>query len=132
MSPPEGAIEVAVVAPVPARKTGDKRILAMVAAARFHGVELDPLAATAPRPGCDAGALAAWARDGGLTARALRLRWGHLVGETSHGPAVLLLKDGGAALAVGVTPAKDVVFLRDPAAPEGARPVPVDRARLDA
>lgn len=132
MSPPEGTAELAVAPPAPARRSGDKRVLAMVAAARFHGVELDPLAANAPRPGCDAASLAEWARDNGLSARALRLRWSHLVSETGNGPVVALLKDGGAALALGATPGKDVIFLRDPAAPEGARPVPVDQARLEA
>jgi ABC-type bacteriocin/lantibiotic exporter with double-glycine peptidase domain len=132
MSPPEGTAELTVAPAVPSRKLGDKRVLAMVAAARFHGVELDPLASTAPRPGCDAASLAEWARDNGLSARALRLRWSHLVSETGNGPVVLLLKDGGAALALGATPGKDVIFLRDPAAPEGARPVPVDQARLEA
>ncbi|MBR0665576.1 peptidase domain-containing ABC transporter [Roseomonas hellenica] len=132
MSPPEGTTEVAAAPSVPARRPEDKRVLAMIAAARFHGVELDPLASNAPRPGSEPARLAEWARDNGLSARAVRLRWSHLVGETGNGPVVALLKDGGAALAVGATPGKDVVFLRDPSAPEGGRPVPVDQARLEA
>ena len=55
----------------------DTRILAVVAAARFHGVDLSaadyrPAAGeTAPSPA----SLAGWARDQGLYAKAERVRW---------------------------------------------------------
>ncbi|MGG5890612.1 peptidase domain-containing ABC transporter [Falsiroseomonas sp. HC035] len=104
----------------------------MVMAARFHGVELDPFSTLAPRDGSSPAALVAWARDNGLWARAARLRWRHLIAEPVHGPAVLLLKDGSAALLLGASPSGEAVFLRDPAAPEGSRPTPVDEARLAA
>jgi len=106
--------------------------MAMVTAARFHGVELDPASSLAPRDGSSSAALVAWARDNGLWARAARLKWRHLIAEPVHGPAVLLLKDGSAALLLGASPSGEAVFLRDPAAPEGTRPTAVDEARLAA
>lgn len=111
---------------------GGQRMDAILAAARFHGVDLDPaaFAAEAGSTTPSAAALAAWARDGGLWARALRLRWRHLFKHGDAGPVVLLLRDGGTALLVGASARDAVVFLRDPAALEGTPPVAVDELRL--
>ncbi len=111
---------------------GGRRMNAMMAAARFHGVDLDPAAFAAEAGGTmpSAAALAEWARDGGLWARALSLRWRHLLQHGETGPIVLLLRDGGAAVLVGASERDAVVFLRDPAASEGAPPVAVDELRL--
>jgi ATP-binding cassette subfamily B protein len=65
-----------------------------------------------------------------MWARALRLRWRHLLGMHDSGPVVLLLKDGSAAIFAGANTDAKVVFLRDPRAPDGERPVPVDEMRL--
>ncbi len=111
----------------------ESRLRAVAIAARHHGVELDvrefrgAAGAVAPQPA----ELAAWARDQGLVARALRTRWQalqRLVGGPNAGPAVLLLRDGGAALLVGADPARRIVWLRDPLGSE--TPMAVDELRL--
>ncbi len=103
-----------------------------MAAARYYGIELDP-GEFRPSPGesaADAASLASWARDGGMWARGVRLRWKQLVKLHETGPVVLLLNDGSAALLTGANAEHNVVFLADPAAAGGAQPVPVDELRL--
>jgi ATP-binding cassette, subfamily B, bacterial HlyB/CyaB len=109
-----------------------RRLDAVIAAARFYGVDLDPAAFVQAPSGATptAAMLAEWARDGGLWARAVRLRWPHLFKQSEIGPIVLLLTDGGAALLVGASERDGAVFLRDPAAPDGTPPVAVDELRL--
>ena len=79
------------------------RKLAVLAAARHHGVELDPTQYRAlagedvPSPA----SLVAWVRDGGLSGRAVHLRWKQLFRIASGAPGlpppvVLLFKDGSA------------------------------------
>jgi ATP-binding cassette subfamily B protein len=67
----------------------------------------------------------------GLWGRAVRLRWKHLMKLRETGPVVLLFKDGGAGLFVGCNSEHDVVFIRDPMAPEGEPAVAVDEMRLE-
>src|SRR5690242_9167684 len=67
------------------------RLLAMMMAARYYGLELDP---NEFRPGQGesrptAAALSAWAQGAGMWARALRLKWRHLFSVTGAGPVVL-------------------------------------------
>ncbi len=111
----------------------ESRLRAVAIAARHHGVELDTrefrgaTGGVAPQPA----ELAAWARDQGLVARALRVSWKtllRLVGGPNAGPAVILLRDGAAALLAGADPARRVVWLRDPLGSEV--PVAVDELRL--
>ena len=108
------------------------RIRAVIAAGRFYGMELDPAdfrnveGAAVPT----AASLSAWAQGAGMWSRAVRLRFRHLLRLNNTGPVVVLLADGGAALLTGANADHKVVFLRDPMAPEGEAPVPVDELRL--
>ncbi len=112
----------------------DPRIRAVIMAGRFYGLEIDPAefrnveGAASPT----AASLCAWAQGAGMWARAVRLSFRHLMRLRDSGPAVLLFADGGAGLLTGVNTDHKVVFLRDPMAPEGETPVPVDEARLAA
>ena len=111
----------------------ESRLRAVAIAARHHGVELDmrefrgAAGGVAPQPA----ELVTWARDQGLVARALRIGWKalpRLVGGPNAGPAVILLRDGGAALLAGADPARRVIWLRDPLGSES--PAAVDELRL--
>jgi ATP-binding cassette subfamily B protein len=108
------------------------RLLAMMMAARYYGLELDPgdfrLAPGEAAP--TAAALSSWAQGTGMWSRALRLRWRHLFTITGAGPVVLLFNDGSAGLLTGSNPEHKIVFIRDPRAPEADPPVPVDELRL--
>ena len=120
-------------APGTARAPGVAARLAAVAqAARHHGVALEAGEFRGAAPGAAAPAeLVAWAREQGLRARAARVGWkalGRLVGGPGSAPAVLLLRDGGAALLVGADAERRVVWLRDPLGPEA--PMAVDELRL--
>lgn len=111
--------------------TLELRLRAMVEAARYHGTELDRDDLRLP-PGKlpSPAVLVDWVRTAGLWAKAVRLRWRHLMGMTSGGPLVLLLNDGTAALMVRADPARSVVWLRDPQATSDDQAVPVDELRL--
>ncbi|MGE0416574.1 MAG: peptidase domain-containing ABC transporter [Acetobacteraceae bacterium] len=108
------------------------RLLAMMSASRYYGLELDPheFRADSNTGVPSAAALSTWAKEAGMWSRALRLRWRHLMGLGGGGPVVLLLNDGSAALLVGSNTEAKVVLLRDPRAAEADRPVPVDEMRL--
>jgi len=108
------------------------RLLAMMMAARYYGLELD---AEEFRLGQDetvptAAALSAWAQTAGMWSRALRLRWRHLFNITGAGPVVLLFNDGSAGLLTGSNSESKIVLIRDPRAPEAEPPIPVDEMRL--
>ncbi len=109
------------------------RLRAVVAAARFHGVDLDmgdfrgPAAEAFPSPA----SLVTWLRDQGLVARAMKLAWRNLFRFKDAAPVVLLLKDGTAGLVVGADPARDVVWLKSPTSRDAEPPVAVDRLRLE-
>jgi subfamily B ATP-binding cassette protein HlyB/CyaB len=116
----------------PARGAIHPRLLAMMMASRYYGMELEPAEF---RQGKDdtlpsAAALSAWAQSAGMWSRALRLRWRHLFTVTGAGPVILLFNDGSAGLLIGSNPESKVVFIRDPRAPEADPPVPVDEMRL--
>ncbi len=103
----------------------------MVAAARYHGTELDRDDLRVPRGELPSPAsLVDWVRTAGLWAKAVRMRWRHLIGLAAGGPVVLLLNDGTAALMVRADPARNVVWLRDPLATSDEQAVPVDELRL--
>lgn len=108
------------------------RILAVLVAARYYGTELDP-ADFRRAPGDEAPsaqALSRWIQASGMWARAVRLRWRQLMRLQDAGPVVLLFTDGTAGLLSGVNADKAVVFLKDPRAPSGDSPLPVDELRL--
>ncbi len=108
------------------------RLLAMISAGRYHGVELAPnefrgnLGDQAP----SAASLSTWAQNAGMWARAVRLRWRHLMKFHNSSPVVLLFTDGTAGLLTGVNTEHKVVFIKDPRGPEADPPVPVDELRL--
>ena len=109
----------------------EARLLAIEAAARFHNVELDReelryRPGTAPQPA----ALVEWIRDGGLWARAVRMRFSQLLKVEVASPVILLLRDGSAAILSTADPARNIVWLKDPRAPSGDPPVAVDELRL--
>src|SRR5262249_50277341 len=111
------------------------RVQAIVAAARFYGIDLDPKVfsrannANAP----SAAALAAWLRDSGMWARALRLWWRQLsrVPGQDPGPCVLLFADAPAGLLTAVNAEKNVAFLKDPRTGTSGAHVVVDQTRLE-
>jgi ATP-binding cassette, subfamily B, bacterial HlyB/CyaB len=108
------------------------RLLAMMMAARYFGLDLDPNEFRAG-PGDTvptAAALSAWAQNTGMWSRALRLRWRHLFTIGGNGPVILLFNDGSAGLLVAANSEQKIVFIRDPRAPEADPPVPVDEMRL--
>ena len=115
---------------------GESRLLAVVAAARFNGVDLSiaDFRATAGEPVPSPASLVAWARDQGLSARAERLRWKQLFkiqgAATPAPPLVLLFKDGTAGLMVAADLARNVVWVRDPRMEGDASAVAVDELRL--
>jgi ATP-binding cassette subfamily B protein len=108
------------------------RLLAMVMAGRYHGMELDPQEFRGPAgeklP--SAASLSTWAQNSGMWARAVRLRWRHLMHFQNTGPVVLLFNDGTAGLLTGINTEHKVVFLKDPLGPSAEAAVPVDEMRL--
>ena len=111
---------------------GESRLLAVVAVARFNGVDLSPadFRATPNEPVPSPAALVNWARDQGLSARAERLRWKQLFkvqgAATPAPPVVLLFKDGTAGLMVAADAARNVVWVRDPRMEGDSSAVAVD------
>lgn len=108
------------------------RLKAMIRVARYHGVELDPdeFRATGAGPLLSATDLSQWAQDGGMWARAVRIRWAHLLRFEHTGPVVLLFSDGGAGLLTGASAERNVIFLKSVHAPDDAEGVPIDELRL--
>jgi len=108
------------------------RLYAVLAAARYHGLELD-IRDFAAEPGEDSpspATLARWLTDQGAVAKGMRLRWRYLVKIRNAPPVVLMFKDGSAGLMVRADAEKGVVWLRDPMGGDGDAPVPVDELRL--
>ena len=109
----------------------EARVLAVMSAARYNGVELDRTDLRIPRgENLPPAALVNWVRGSGLWARGTRLTWRQLMKLQGGAPVVLLFKDGSAGLLVGVNAQRQVVFLKDPRAPQAEDPVPVDELRL--
>jgi ATP-binding cassette subfamily B protein len=107
------------------------RVLAMIVAGRYHGLELDPTEfRLVPGEAPSAASLSSWAQNAGLWSRAVRLRWRHLMRFHNTGPVVLLFTDGTAGLLTAVNLEHKVVFIKDPTGPATDPPVPVDELRL--
>ncbi len=71
------------------------------------------------------------AQEAGVPVRAMTLRWGDLVAMARAGtPALLLTRDGGAAMLESISSGRSQVSLRDPLNPQTAA-VEVDRWRLE-
>jgi ATP-binding cassette, subfamily B, bacterial HlyB/CyaB len=111
---------------------GRARILAALAAARYHGFEPDPgdfhntAGSDAPSPAD----LVEWLREAGLWVRASRMSWRQLMKLTDPTPVVLFFSDGSAGLLTGVDPVERVALVRDPCGRPNDLPVPVDELRL--
>jgi len=89
------------------------RLMAIAAAARFHGAELSRSDLRVPAEEIPSpAALSDWLRSSGLWAKAVRLRWKQLVALDLTSPVVLLLKDGSAALLVAADKKRNQVLLR--------------------
>jgi len=103
-------------------------------AAQFHGVELDPheFKASNQSTAPSAADLSEWAQSGGMWARAVRIRWSHLLRFQDAGPVVLLFSDGGAALLVGASPERNTVFIRSADGSDDGEGIAVDELRLSA
>ncbi len=108
------------------------RLRAVMAAARYHGIELDihDFAAEPGESSPSPATLVRWLRDFGAVAKGMRLRWRYLVKLGFTPPVVLLFRDGSAGLLVRTDPEKGIVWLRDPLKGEGEPPVPIDELRL--
>ena len=108
------------------------RLKAMLRVARYHGVELDPneFRAASASPFPSATDLAEWAQNGGMWARAVRVRWSHLLRFQETGPVVLLFSDGGAGLLTGASAERNIVFLKSADAPDDGESTAVDELRL--
>ena len=110
----------------------EMRVRAVVAVARYHGIDLDRNELRL-KPGAEPpvpAALIEWVRSGGLWARAERLTWRNLMKLNGPAPVVLLFKDGGAGVLTGVNVERRVVFIRDPRLSQNEPAVPVDELRL--
>jgi subfamily B ATP-binding cassette protein HlyB/CyaB len=108
------------------------RLKAMMRAARFHGIELDPGEFKASAPGVvpTAADLSEWAQNSGMWARAVRIRWSHLLRFHDNGPVVLLFNDGGAGLLVGASAERNAVFLRSADSADDGEAIAIDELRL--
>ena len=77
----------------------EMRVRAVVAAARYHGIDLDR-SELRLQPGAEPpipATLVAWVRNAGLWAKAERLTWRNLMKLNGPAPVVLLFNDGSAA-----------------------------------
>lgn len=111
---------------------GRARILAALAAARYHGFEPDPddfhpaESGGVPSPS----EIVEWLREAGLWARAARMNWRQLMKLTEPAPVVLLFNDGSAGLLTGIDAVERVALIKDPRGRQSDLPVPVDELRL--
>lgn len=108
------------------------RIAAVIAVAKFHGVDMDiqALRLDAADAAPSSPHLVEWLRESGLWARGIRITWRQLMKVETTSPLILLLRDGGAALMVAHDRERGLAFMRDPLAPPGAAPVAVDELQL--
>ncbi len=105
--------------------------MAIAAAARFHGAELDRRDLRArddesPSPA----ALTDWLRGSGLWAKAVRLPWKQLVAIDLSSPVVLLLTDGSAVLLVRNDRKRDLIWVRHSRLTPTDAPVALSQAEL--
>ena len=136
VDPLDPKIDADTVGASPMPPSAETRLLAVVAAARHHGVDLNASdyrardGETMPSPA----SLAGWATQEGLHARATKLSWKSLfklVGATRPPPPVILLfKDGTAGLMIGADPARNIVWILDPRQTSNEFAVAVDEFRL--
>lgn len=110
---------------------GQIRIMAIAAAARFHGAEVDQTELRrSPDEVASPAALAEWVRSAGLWAKAARPSWRELVGMRISRPVPLLLKDGSAMLLVANDKKRDLAVVRHSRLSPDAPPVVLGQADL--
>jgi len=96
------------------RKPIHPRLLAVVIAARYHGVELDPFDFSYSGDMPTGAGLATWLGENGMWVRQINLSWQDLLKVNGRGPIVLLFADGGAGLVSGASIEQNTVFIDDP------------------
>ena len=108
------------------------RLRSVIAAARYHGVEMDArdfrgtVGEETPSPAT----LVSWLRDQGMVAKAMGLKWRHVVRMAEQPPLVLMFRDGTAGIMVGADAQRNIVWLKDPLRNEAEPAVAVDELRL--
>jgi ATP-binding cassette, subfamily B, bacterial HlyB/CyaB len=109
------------------------RVMAISAAARFHGAELDGRELRVPEnePPSPA-ALTEWLQSSGLWAKAVKLSWKQLAGLDLTAPVVLLLNDGSAVLVVAADKKRNAVWPRHSRLGAAEPPMQVDQKTLGA
>ncbi len=108
------------------------RLKSVITAARYHGVELDlrDFKGTTGEETPSPATLVTWLRDQGMIAKAMHLKWRHIVRMVDQPPVVLLFRDGSAGIMVGTDPGRNIVWLKDPLRNEAEPAVAVDELRL--
>ena len=108
------------------------RLRAAMAAAKYHGVELDlkTFQAESSERSPSPATLVRWMDDQGLVAKGMHLKWRYLVRMHNTPPIVLMFKDGSAGLFISADTNRGVVWLRDPMGGEADPLVAVDELRL--
>jgi HlyB family type I secretion system ABC transporter len=108
------------------------RLAAVMNAARYHGVEMNPesLRLRPDEPGPSPPELVDWLREAGLWARGVPMTFRHLMKIDDPAPIILLLDDGAAALVVGRNRETNVLMLKDPRGRSSDPAVAVDELRL--
>ncbi len=103
-----------------------------MAAAKYHGTELDPktFQAEPNEPSPSPATLVRWLSDQGMVARGMHLKWRYLLRMNNTPPIVLMFKDGSAGLFVSADLGRGVVWLRDPMGGESEPLIAVDELRL--
>jgi ATP-binding cassette, subfamily B, bacterial HlyB/CyaB len=107
------------------------RLMAIAAAARFHGAELDQADLRANHETARSPAvLADWVRSAGLWSKAVRMSWKELVSLKLSRPVPLLLNDGSAILLIANDKKRDLVFVRHSRLAPDAPPVVLKQCEL--
>ena len=107
------------------------RLMAIAAAARFYGAELDRNDLRLPAEQVPSPAvLSEWAQGGGLWAKGVQLSWKQLITLDLSKPVVLLLNDGSGVLLVANDKKRDLVWIRHSQLAPNAPPVAVGKAEL--
>jgi ABC-type bacteriocin/lantibiotic exporter with double-glycine peptidase domain len=110
----------------------EARLAAVMFAARYHGVEMNPesLRLRPDEPAPSPPVLVEWLREAGLWVRGVPMNFRQLMKIDDPAPIVLLLDDGGAALVVGRNRERGLLLLRDPRGGASAQTVAVDELGL--
>ena len=108
------------------------RLKAISAAAAYHGIDLDLRAyrAEAGEETPSPTSLVRWLSEQGMVAKALRLKWRHIVRMHDMPPVVLAFRDGSAGVMVGSDTHRNIVWMKDPLRSQDEPAIAVDELRL--